>query len=52
MNCVYAERAGCAVNPCKSGGTCILDKNGAEACKCRDGFAGTFCETGLHSKYK
>ncbi len=45
-SCLCLERAGCAVNPCKSGGTCILDKKNAEVCQCRDGFTGTFCEIG------
>ena len=42
------ERAACFNNPCKSGGTCNIDSDGAEVCLCKDGFTGTFCEIDIN----
>ena len=47
-NTLITERAACFNNPCKSGGTCNIDSDGAEVCLCKDGFTGTFCEIDIN----
>lgn len=39
-------QVGCKTNPCKFGGSCMVAVDGTEACQCKEGFTGVFCETG------
>ena len=38
----------CNSNPCTNGGTCT-DRVNRYICKCRAGYTGTNCETGMYS---